>query len=329
MLLRLGIWLSAGLVGFALIIWSCGHSSFGYSFIEAGSSIFTLGFATESHAAPEVVAFLAAAFGLLVIALRIAYLPAPLRLVQPPRDARHHAREPGRHAGVGTGAVGPSLPGGQPGQPGRLLRRVGTVGGRRGREPHDLPGADLHALAPSDQLLARRSRRRPRLGRPLHGPLPGGRPGRGSALRPHGLHRSARHRPGHPHPLRPRPPPRRRHRARLRRIRSGPDPPGTGRCPLRAPGRGGVAPFQRVARQLRSHRLRPHRHRLRPPGGLEWGAPLRRRGRRHPRLPDGPSTGGPTPPRATGSTPPVGWRPPTVPAPVRPAARLRCRSTVR
>ncbi|HXQ75142.1 MAG TPA: hypothetical protein VN791_01505 [Acidimicrobiales bacterium] len=76
MLLRLGIWLSAGLAGFALIIWSTGNTSFGHSFIEAGSSIFTLGFATENHPAPEVVAFLAAAFGLLVIALQIAYLPA-------------------------------------------------------------------------------------------------------------------------------------------------------------------------------------------------------------------------------------------------------------
>jgi hypothetical protein len=76
MLLRLGIWLSAGLAGFALIIWSTGATSFGHSFIEAGSSIFTLGFATENHPAPEVVAFLAAAFGLLVVALQIAYLPA-------------------------------------------------------------------------------------------------------------------------------------------------------------------------------------------------------------------------------------------------------------
>jgi len=76
MLLRLGIWLSAGLVGFALIIWSTGNATFGHAFIESGSSIFTLGFATESHPAPEVVAFLAAAFGLLVVALQIAYLPA-------------------------------------------------------------------------------------------------------------------------------------------------------------------------------------------------------------------------------------------------------------
>jgi hypothetical protein len=76
MLLRLGIWMSAGLVGFAFVIWSIGHSSFGHAFIESGSSIFTLGFATENHPAPQVVAFLAAAFGLLVIALQIAYLPA-------------------------------------------------------------------------------------------------------------------------------------------------------------------------------------------------------------------------------------------------------------
>jgi hypothetical protein len=76
MLLRLALWMTAGLIGFAFIIWSTGHRPFGHSFIEAGSSIFTLGFATESHPAPEVVAFLAAAFGLLVIALQIAYLPA-------------------------------------------------------------------------------------------------------------------------------------------------------------------------------------------------------------------------------------------------------------
>src|ERR1700691_407938 len=53
MLVRLGIWLAAGLTGFAFIIWSVGTASFGYSFIEAGSSIFTLGFATERHPAPE------------------------------------------------------------------------------------------------------------------------------------------------------------------------------------------------------------------------------------------------------------------------------------
>jgi hypothetical protein len=76
MLMRLGVWLATALAGFAFVIWGTGSGSFGYAFIESGSSIFTLGFATERHPAPEVAAFLAAAFGLLVIALQIAYLPA-------------------------------------------------------------------------------------------------------------------------------------------------------------------------------------------------------------------------------------------------------------
>ncbi|MHB8328495.1 MAG: hypothetical protein ACYDD6_02505, partial [Acidimicrobiales bacterium] len=76
MLVRLFIWLGGGFVGFALVTWGVGTSSLGQSFIESGSSIFTLGFATEPGAVPSVVAFVAAAFGLVVIALQIAYLPA-------------------------------------------------------------------------------------------------------------------------------------------------------------------------------------------------------------------------------------------------------------
>lgn len=76
LLVRLLVWLGVALVGFALVIWAVGHSSFGHSFIESGSSLFTLGFATEPGAAPSVLVFLAAAFGLVVVALQIAYLPA-------------------------------------------------------------------------------------------------------------------------------------------------------------------------------------------------------------------------------------------------------------
>jgi len=76
MLFRVIAWLSVGLVGFALVIWGVGHVAFGHAFVESGSSMFTLGFATEARATPEVVEFIAAAFGLLVIALQIAYLPA-------------------------------------------------------------------------------------------------------------------------------------------------------------------------------------------------------------------------------------------------------------
>jgi hypothetical protein len=76
MLFRLVTWLGIGLGGFGLIIWGVGRVSFGEAFVESGSSMFTLGFAIELRAAPEIVAFIASAFGLLVIALQIAYLPA-------------------------------------------------------------------------------------------------------------------------------------------------------------------------------------------------------------------------------------------------------------
>ncbi len=75
-LVRLALWLLLGLVGFSLMIWGVGNDTFEHAFIESGSSIFTLGFATEARAAPDVIAFLAAAFGLIVVALQIAYLPA-------------------------------------------------------------------------------------------------------------------------------------------------------------------------------------------------------------------------------------------------------------
>jgi len=45
------------------------------AFIDAGSSLFTLGFAVPPGAAPAVIVFLAAAVGLLIITLQIAYLP--------------------------------------------------------------------------------------------------------------------------------------------------------------------------------------------------------------------------------------------------------------
>lgn len=76
MLVRLLGWLGAGLVGFGLVIWGVTTIRFGEAFVDSGSSMFTLGFATRTPAGTESVAFVAAAFGLLVIALQIAYLPA-------------------------------------------------------------------------------------------------------------------------------------------------------------------------------------------------------------------------------------------------------------
>jgi hypothetical protein len=72
--LLLFIWLAGFLVGYALLLWLPG-GSFAAALREAGSSLFTLGFAIRSGTEPSVTEFLAAASGLIIVALQIAYLP--------------------------------------------------------------------------------------------------------------------------------------------------------------------------------------------------------------------------------------------------------------
>jgi hypothetical protein len=67
-------WLAGFLAGFALLLWLPG-GSFPDALREAGSSLFTLGFADRHTTEPSVVDFLAAASGLVIVALQIAYLP--------------------------------------------------------------------------------------------------------------------------------------------------------------------------------------------------------------------------------------------------------------
>ena len=69
------VWLLSLLFAFALIIWPIADVSFGEALREAGSSLFTLGFAAHPGGA-NFVYFMAAATGLIVVALLIAYLPA-------------------------------------------------------------------------------------------------------------------------------------------------------------------------------------------------------------------------------------------------------------
>lgn len=67
-------WLAGLVVGYGLLLWLAG-GSFPDALREAGSSLFTLGFAARSVAEPSVVDFFAAASGLVIVALLIAYLP--------------------------------------------------------------------------------------------------------------------------------------------------------------------------------------------------------------------------------------------------------------
>jgi hypothetical protein len=69
------IWLGAALVGFSLLLYALSSLSFDNAFREAGSSMFTLGFASGARLRLSALDFVAAATGPVVIALQIAYLP--------------------------------------------------------------------------------------------------------------------------------------------------------------------------------------------------------------------------------------------------------------
>jgi hypothetical protein len=68
-------WLGGMLVAYAFLLYGGSGLSFGTAFLESGSSLFTLGFASGARLRLSGLDFLAAASGPLVIALQIAYLP--------------------------------------------------------------------------------------------------------------------------------------------------------------------------------------------------------------------------------------------------------------
>ena len=72
---QLATWLVVAYVGFALLLWPFATHGVVSAFIDAGSSLFTLGFAVPAGAVPAVIVFLAAATGLVIVTLQIAYLP--------------------------------------------------------------------------------------------------------------------------------------------------------------------------------------------------------------------------------------------------------------
>ena len=75
LLAQLAAWLLVAYVGFALLLWPFATRGVVSAFVDAGSSLFTLGFAVPAGTAPAVIVFLAAATGLVILTLQIAYLP--------------------------------------------------------------------------------------------------------------------------------------------------------------------------------------------------------------------------------------------------------------
>ena len=72
---QLVTWLLAFFLGYTLLLWPVTGRGITGAFTDAGSSIFTLGFAEPSGAVPAAFVFLAAGSGLVIVALQIGYLP--------------------------------------------------------------------------------------------------------------------------------------------------------------------------------------------------------------------------------------------------------------
>ena len=75
LLAQLAAWLGISVVGYTLLLWPFVAGGVTLAFTAAGSSLFTLGFAEPPGAVPAVIVFAAAATGLAIVTLQIAYLP--------------------------------------------------------------------------------------------------------------------------------------------------------------------------------------------------------------------------------------------------------------
>jgi hypothetical protein len=73
--IQLVAWLILYFISYGLWIYGIGGVDFTNAFREAGSSLFTLGFADTTNFGPTILAFMAAATGPIVIALLIGFLP--------------------------------------------------------------------------------------------------------------------------------------------------------------------------------------------------------------------------------------------------------------
>jgi len=73
---QLAAWLAVAFLGFALMLWPFDRDGITSAFTSAGSSMFTLGFEVPVSTVPAAIVFIAAATGLVIVALQIAYLPA-------------------------------------------------------------------------------------------------------------------------------------------------------------------------------------------------------------------------------------------------------------
>jgi hypothetical protein len=75
LLSQLAAWMILAFFGFALLLWPFASAGIGSAFSDAGSSLFTLGYQEPPGSWPAVLVFIAAATGLIIVALQVGYLP--------------------------------------------------------------------------------------------------------------------------------------------------------------------------------------------------------------------------------------------------------------
>ena len=75
LVMQLAAWLAIFLAGYTLLLWPSHGRSITAALTEAGSSLFTLGFAEPPGTTPAAAVFVAAATGMVVVALQVGYLP--------------------------------------------------------------------------------------------------------------------------------------------------------------------------------------------------------------------------------------------------------------
>jgi hypothetical protein len=75
LLVRLLVWMASFLLAYGLVLLPFVPGALRHAFIEAGSSMFTVGFAPPAGASSTVADYFAAYTGLIVVALQIGYLP--------------------------------------------------------------------------------------------------------------------------------------------------------------------------------------------------------------------------------------------------------------
>ena len=182
LLAHLALWLGTAFAGYALLLWPLTDHGVGSDFIASGSALFTLGFDEPAGAAPAAVVFAAAATGLIIVTLLIAYLPTLYAAFN-----RRETEVALLNARAGIPSWGPEL----------LARTHYALGSgtstlntmpdlyaqwerwarRRGGKPHHLPNAGAVPLARRAVVMGDIPARRAGLRRAVPGALAGIRAG--------------------------------------------------------------------------------------------------------------------------------------------------------